>query len=256
MPTVDGEKRNQNEIIVSVKSSTVSKERLPMLDCDEYIQKPGIARANLAPSIERPQGSIGHAEQVGDYSVLQQHIIFWDRNGDGVITPIDTYIGFRELGFNIFFSLIAVVVINLNFSLPTRLAHSWIPDPLFRVYVDSIHKSKHGSDSGVIDAEGRFVPQNFENLFSKYDKTGTGSLSLRELFDMMHGHRCAVDPFGWGAAIFEWGTTWLLIQKDGRGSLFWRIKAERKKGQGWKQGFGLGGDWFFGAQKMNPGPLS
>merc|ERR1712093_530907 len=123
--------------------------------------------------------------------VLQQHIIFWDRNGDGVITPIDTYIGFRELGFNIFFSLIAVVVINLNFSLPTRLAHSWIPDPLFRVYVDSIHKS-------------------------------------------MHGHRCAVDPFGWGAAIFEWGTTWLLIQKDGRvyredirqlydGSLFWRI---------------------------------
>merc|ERR1711964_568535 len=52
MPTVDGEKRNQNEIIVSVKSSTVSKERLPMLDCDEYIQKPGIARANLAPSIE------------------------------------------------------------------------------------------------------------------------------------------------------------------------------------------------------------
>merc|ERR1712225_175153 len=116
MPTVDGEKRNQNEIIVSVKSSTVSKERLPMLDCDEYIQKPGI----------------GRAEQVGDYSVLQQHIIFWDRNGDGVITPIDTYIGFRELGFNIFFSLIAVVVINLNFSLPTRLAHSWIPDPLFR----------------------------------------------------------------------------------------------------------------------------
>merc|ERR1711964_342334 len=36
MPTVDGEKRNQNEIIVSVKSSTVSKERLPMLDCGIY----------------------------------------------------------------------------------------------------------------------------------------------------------------------------------------------------------------------------
>jgi len=29
----------------------------------------------------------------------------------------------------------------------------------------------------VYDSEGRFVPQNFENLFSKYDKTGTGSLS-------------------------------------------------------------------------------
>ena len=52
----------------------------------------------------------------------------------------------------------------------------------------------------MLDNEGRFVPQNFENLFSKYDKNGTGSLSLRELFDLMHGQRCATDPFGVGIA--------------------------------------------------------
>merc|ERR1711964_401597 len=249
MPTVDGEKRNQNEIIVSVKSKTRNRTCEPR-------------------SVNRETARIYRTCRAGWRlwrSPTTHHILGskWRRSN---YTHRHLH-RFPGTGLHIFFSLIAVVVINLNFSLPTRLAHSWIPDPLFRVYVDSIHKSKHGSDSGVIDAEGRFVPQNFENLFSKYDKTGTGSLSLRELFDMMHGHRCAVDPFGWGAAIFEWGTTWLLIQKDGRvyredirqlydGSLFCRIKAERKKGQGWKQGFGLGGDWFFGAQKMNPGPLS
>lgn len=75
-------------------------------------------------------------------SVMQQHILFWDRDNDGQIYPWDTYVGFRELGFNIFFSLLAVLVINLNFSYPTRLAHSWLPDPWFRVYVDSVHKAK------------------------------------------------------------------------------------------------------------------
>jgi hypothetical protein len=55
----------------------------------------------------------------------------------------------------------------------------------------------------------------------------------------MRGHRCVADPFGvrlsfdpsskpslwfalvliitqWSAALFEWGTTWLLIQKDNK----------------------------------------
>lgn len=75
-------------------------------------------------------------------TVLQQHCLFWDRDQDGQVYPWDTYIGFRDLGFNIAFSLLAMVIINTGFSYPTRLAHSWIPDPFFRVYLDSIHKAK------------------------------------------------------------------------------------------------------------------
>ena len=75
-------------------------------------------------------------------TVLQQHVLFWDRNSDNVITPWDTYVGFRDLGFNMLFSLVAVAIINVNFSYPTRLGHYWLPDPFFRVYVDSIHKAK------------------------------------------------------------------------------------------------------------------
>lgn len=55
---------------------------------------------------------------------------------------------------------------------------------------------QHGSDSGVIDNEGRFVPQTFQNVFAKYDKEGDGTLTLREMFDMMSGQRVAADPFG------------------------------------------------------------
>lgn len=75
-------------------------------------------------------------------TVLQQHVLFWDRDRDGVIYPWDTYIGFRDLGFNLLFCLLAVVVINVNFSYPTRLYHTWVPDPFFRVYIDGIHKAK------------------------------------------------------------------------------------------------------------------
>lgn len=75
-------------------------------------------------------------------TVLQQHVLFWDRDGDGLIYPYDTYIGFRELGFNILFSILAMLIINVNFSYPTRLAVSYIPDPRFRVYVHGIHKAK------------------------------------------------------------------------------------------------------------------
>jgi hypothetical protein len=56
--------------------------------------------------------------------------------------------------------------------------------------------AQHGSDSGTYDPEGRFIPQLFENLFAKWDKDNDGALTLRELFSMMKGHRCAADPFG------------------------------------------------------------
>jgi len=258
----NGSMDNDVGFALSVKHCPPSQTRVPGADVDKYIDKPGLARANIAVSTEVPNGSTGgHAQKYKDYTVLQQHVLFWDRDGDGVIWPYDTYVGFRELGFNILFSILAVLIINLNFSYPTRLAHSWFPDPFFRVYVDSIHKAKHGSDSGVYDTEGRFIPQLFENLFAKWDKDNDGALKLEELLSMTHGHRCAVDPYGWFANVFEWGTTYLLLQKDGKiykedlrqlfdGSLFWRIREQRRSGKGWGQGFGLGGDWFIGGSKL------
>ncbi|KAH3190738.1 hypothetical protein KXV92_003191 [Aspergillus fumigatus] len=271
---------NDPKIQTAAPNCPVTSERPPAPSTATSIPNPGVARANAAISIDNPNGDADYIANYGDFTPLQQHVLFWDRDHDGQIYPLDTYKGFRELGFNMLFSLLAMLIINLNFSYPTRLVHSVIPDLWFRVDVGGIYRAKvgsfdlgrvemgaderyamqHGSDSGTYDPEGRFIPQHFEDVFAKYDRDHDGALTLGELFEMMQGNRCAMDPFGWGAAFFEWGTTWLLLQCDGRvykedlrgvydGSIFWKIREERKKG-GWKQGYGVGGDGFVGAVKM------
>ncbi|KAM7205143.1 Caleosin related domain containing protein [Naviculisporaceae sp. PSN 640] len=236
---------------LSAAKAPVTAQRKQAVDAEAYIERPSIARANLAVSSSHSNGSEGeYADNLKDYSVLQQHVLFWDRDSDGTITPFETYRGFRDIGFSILFSILAALIINGGFSYVTRIAYSYIPDPFFRVYVGSIHLAKHGSDSGVYDREGRFVPQAFEDMFARWDTNNEGALSGAQLFNLIRGNRLAVDPFGWSAAVFEFGTTWLLLQKDGKvskedlrqtydGSIFWRIREARQSGKGWDKGFGL-----------------
>ncbi|KAI1402682.1 Caleosin-domain-containing protein [Hypoxylon fuscum] len=178
---------------------------------------------NVNKSSENPQ------------TALQQHISFFDRDNDGIIWPSDVYNGFRELGFCILFSL-GSLLIPVFFSYPTRLGHPWFPDPFLRIYVDDIHKAKHGSDSGVYDFDGNFNPDRFDCMFDRFDTCGTGGLSMSDLAALWKKHRCAADPAGWSFAFMEWWTTWLLLQKNGRvwkddlkacydGTLFWKISC-------------------------------
>lgn len=192
-------------------------------------------------------------------SAMQQHILFWDRDNDNIIYPQDVYIGFREIGFSIPFALLSLLI-PFFFSYPTRLGHSFLPDPLFRIYVDSIHKAKHGSDTGIYDNNGGLRLDRFEEMFARFDGTGKGeSLGVADLFRLIGKNRVAADPAGWSFAFMEWSTTWLLLQREGRvwkedlkqcydGTLFWRIREERLKGSGgWRQGYGWT-DFFKGKQ--------
>lgn len=70
---------------------------------------------------------------------------------------------------------------------------------------------QHGSDSGTYDNEGRFAPQNFENILAKYDSDRGEAISLADIFRLMKGQRVAVDPFGVSSYITPIWITRLLM---------------------------------------------
>ncbi|KAL2611691.1 hypothetical protein R1flu_023383 [Riccia fluitans] len=168
--------------------------------------RPYMARALEAVDSEHPSGTVGYDNK--GYSVLQQHVAFFDRNGDGVVYPSETYAGFRVLGFNPVTSFISAFAINAALSYTTL--KGWFPNPLLPVYIDRIHKSKHGSDTGVYDTEGRFVPAKFEEIWTKYAKTRPDKMNKDDLSEMQKSLRVAFDPFGWLANKVEWNIAFTL----------------------------------------------
>lgn len=192
-----------------------------------------------------------HTTQSHQLTALQQHVLFWDPDNDGIIYPWDVYNGFRALGFGILFSL-ASLLIPIFFSYPTSFSRSWLPDPWLRIFVDTIANAKHGSDTGVFDVDGHFHPDRFDALFDRWDASRSGGLSAAELWAMWKKNRCAADPAGWSFAFMEMATTWLLLQRDGRvwkedlrgcydGTILWTIseRTQKGRGQGWDQGYGV-----------------
>ncbi|EMR89980.1 putative caleosin domain-containing protein [Botrytis cinerea BcDW1] len=203
----------------------------------------GVARATIAASYESPQGTTkdNYAERHKHLTVLQQHVAFFDADSDGVIYPRDTYNGFRRLGWTPLLAVGTTLLINTVFSYPTLPPGQWFPDFKFRIYTDRIHKDKHGNNSGIFDHEGRFIPQHFEEIFSKYAGRDKQDITKGEIFEYVKSQKNVLDVVGWAAAFLEWSATWhLLSPKDGKmkkddirriydGSLFYEIAARNEK---------------------------
>lgn len=213
-------------------------------DIEARIPNPSVPRASQVLTKEEPSKAPaeydGKRSDSGQRTVLQQHIDFFDTDHDGVIYPWDTIAGFRRMGYSRLFSTWAGPAIHSAMSLPTQ--RTWFPDPRLPIYIDNIHKAKHGSDSGVYDFEGRFVPQKFEEIFMHFDKGDKGALTWDELQAMVSRNKVLYDGFGAVATRAEWGVTWALAAKDGLlskedmagqydGSLFYRKAAEFAAGE-------------------------
>lgn len=179
---------------------------------DLKVPKPHIPRALVAADNEHPHGTVGHDHKY--YTVLQQHVEFFDRNKDGIIYPWETFAGFRAIGYGWIISFLAVLFINGTMSYGTQ--PSWIPSPIFSIHIRNIHKAVHGSDTGVYDNEGRFVPAKFEEVFAKFARNSLDKMSFGELLDMTGALRDAYDLYGWVANKLEWGITYWVL-KDEKG---------------------------------------
>ncbi|KAI3857397.1 hypothetical protein MKW92_004175, partial [Papaver armeniacum] len=118
-----------------------------------------------------PNGTPGHKHY--NMSVLQQHVAFFDRDDNGL----------RAIGFNVIASFVIAILINGALSYTT---------------------SKHGSDSGTYDTEGRFVPVNHENMFSKYAQAVPDKMTFKEIWHMTEGNRN-----------LEWGLYILARDEEG-----------------------------------------
>lgn len=149
-------------------------------------------------------------------SPLQKHVMFFDINKDGIVYPWETFKGFRAIGCGILLSTFASIFINLGLSRKTRPGKGFSPS--FPIEVKNIKRAKHGSDSGVYDAEGRFVPSKFEEIFRKHAKTNANALTSDELSKLLSANREPKDYKGWVAAYVEWKVLYILC-KDKHGLL-------------------------------------
>ncbi|XP_031493453.1 peroxygenase-like [Nymphaea colorata] len=188
----------------------VTAERKLNVDLQEEMPQPYLARALVAADPAHPDGTAGHEHN--NMSLLQQHAAFFDRNHDGVVYPWETYQGMRAIGCGVLVSIGGGFLINLSLSYFT--VPGCLPNPLLPIYIKDIHKCKHGSDSESYDTEGRFAPEKFDAIFSKYAATYADALTEDEINKMLKANRNTYDFVGWILSYAEWKLLYSLAKDE------------------------------------------
>lgn len=195
---------------------------------------------------------------------LQKHVEFFDRDGDGVIWLSDTAHGLNILGFPYIIAITFAFIIHLGFTWPSRpgpkftarttifdiilsipsLLWSFVPDPFLRVWVENIKRDVHGSGTQSYNADGNFIPENFEAIFADNSAApNKDSISFWETLIMIWNNRTPYDVYGPAANVAEWFAAYfILAPADGRmkkedlrafydGSGFYNLAAQLRQGK-------------------------
>lgn len=191
-------------------------------------------------------------------SPLQRHCAFFDRDGDGLILPWETFAGMRAIGYGLVAALTGTFLVHFFFSWWTL--DSWIPDPFFAIVLRNVHRLKHGSDMQVYGHDGQIRGNPVQEEMTRpedaraseaqgpmasslvslrsFDVDHKGGLNLADIVGMTQWSWDRLDFFGWWASKFEWLFLWLLCQQGGivpwndvdeqyDGGLFHRLERER-----------------------------
>jgi peroxygenase len=168
---------------------------------------------------------------------LQKHVSFFDYNGDGYVTLLEDYKGLRALGIDPVSAAAFASAINTALGTPT----SGYPSLTISIY--GIAKGVHGSDTGIYDSQGRFVPEAFERLFDDWDKNGSDGLDPAELAARTINDADLGDLFGVTGSVAEFGLLYAVAAENGEltrdrmrafydGTLFYTL-ADERAGEPW-----------------------
>ena len=89
-----------------------------------------------APQEEIVKTEVSRPDYEKGMTALQKHSAFFDRNHDNKITLLETWQGFRAIGFNWLTSAVFAWILNAGLAWPTQ--KSWIPGTT--IYLDGIHR--------------------------------------------------------------------------------------------------------------------
>ncbi|XP_060959763.1 peroxygenase-like isoform X2 [Cannabis sativa] len=174
--------KNNEALATEAPLAPITSQRKVVTHLEISLPKPYMPRALVAVDGEHPNGTEGHKHK--NMSVLQQHAAYFDQDHNGIVYPWESYVGMRAVGLNPIASFCLAMLINSALSYSTL--PGWLPNPLFPVYIDNIHKSKHGSDSGVYDTEGRLSSKvEWLSLYAiaKDEEGFVSKEAVRRLFD-------------------------------------------------------------------------
>lgn len=133
-------------------------------------------------------------------TTLQRHVSFFDDNGDRGVDFAECTRGLKALGLPGGVAEAVALAIVVPLSIQTRsslLAMS--------VDINKIHKSRHDSDTGILDRHGRFNATRFDNVFGRHstaDCNGDKAFTATELTQVISANRETL--LGTLVSIAEW----------------------------------------------------
>uniref|UniRef100_A0A453PIB4 EF-hand domain-containing protein n=4 Tax=Aegilops tauschii subsp. strangulata TaxID=200361 RepID=A0A453PIB4_AEGTS len=147
-------------------------------------------------------------------TALQKHVAFFDADSDGIVSFSETERGLRAIGLGAAEATVKATLINGVIGPKTRPENATTSK--FSIYIENIHQGIHGSDSGSYDAQGRFVPAKFNEIFTKHAKVEPNAVNESELEAMRIANREDGDDIGRAASKAEWDLLHSLAKdKDG-----------------------------------------